>query len=135
MNGYKQMKNDKVVPQIVESADDGSTAKTGRRRTEITIETHEVKTIRIRTIGGSGYCPTCSGQTTSITPENVAVFMQISVGEVLRSIDSGQIHLVGDGNGVQGVCGNSLDHLIGTHDRDPQDNFKRLLFEPDGTIY
>lgn len=85
--------------------------KTTRRRTEITIETREIKTIRIRSVGGASYCGHCDEETNAYPPEQVAIFLQITLDEVAASTTSGHIHLI-DNNARPGeICGRSLEGM------------------------
>lgn len=109
------MKNHKLAHHIVTPVGDVFANSGSTRRTEITIETHEIKTIRMRTVGGSTFCETCGEIATSYGLEHVAMFLQISSDEVSRSIGSGQIHLTRT-EGPQDICGHSLKYMIRNSD-------------------
>jgi hypothetical protein len=108
--------------------------KTTKRRTEITIETHEIKTIRIRSLQDATFCAACGKKTISCAPEHVATILQVNLPDILRSIDDGRLHLSGV-NGTDGeICVSSLEHLVGENGSDPPAKIMRLLYEPDETI-
>lgn len=81
--------------------------KATRRRTEITIETREIKTIRMR--DGAAFCLRCKVPTLTFNLEEIARMLQISVSDVCRNIDSDQFHLIGTERGTALICGNSLE--------------------------
>ena len=80
-------------------------AQSGRHRTEITIETQSVTTIR--TSGShrlADYCDTCSSSVTPLTVSQVAAALGQTTADVDNLCQQGLIHLIANSD----VCGNSL---------------------------
>ena len=109
--------------------------KTTKRRTEITIETREIKTIRIRSLGDATYCMECGKTTMSCDPEHIAKMLHANVGDVLRSIADGQLHLTRTSGAADGVCVNSLEDLVAEQGWNVPEKVQTLLCEPQATIY
>lgn len=78
-------------------------------RTEIKIEKHEIRTIRINGGNGPVFCRTCNEQTIILTPEQLASLLQVSVPEICRQIAASEIHLADSSRGVGMICGRSLE--------------------------
>lgn len=78
------------------------------RRTEITIETHNLTIIR--TIGKpfAIFCDRCQKAVTAFTPEQIALSFRISLTEVCCRIEAEQIHLTSKKRGTALICGNWL---------------------------
>lgn len=81
------------------------TSKT--HRTEINIETHEIKIIRQRGKPISVYCEYCEAMTTGFTLEETAALFETTLTDVCRRIGAGEFHLVSSTRGVPLVCGKS----------------------------
>jgi hypothetical protein len=79
-----------------------------KRRIEISVETHEIKIIRIRGGGISGFCRHCGAETSLFSPEEIARFLKIPVIDVSRDIESGKFHLTETDGGTALICGDSL---------------------------
>ena len=75
---------------------------------QITIERHSITRIRISGKYRYIFCEVCQSETLAFTPEQVAKFLQISEPEVLRQIETGELHLV-TRNSMGLVCAGSLD--------------------------
>lgn len=80
-----------------------------RSRTEVTIEKHEIRTIKVSSGNGSTFCKTCNEQTMSLTPEQLASLLHVSVPEIRRQIDASEIHLANSNGGTGLICGRSLE--------------------------
>jgi hypothetical protein len=78
------------------------------RRTEIQIERHEIKIIRLNGKGTSHYCDRCNVMVKAVTPEQAAMLLEMSPTDVLRSISIDGFHLVGMTPRLPLLCGNSL---------------------------
>ena len=104
--------------------------KTTKRRTEITIETREIKTIRIRSLGDATYCMECGKATMSCDPEHIAKMLQANVGDVMRSIADGQLHLTGTSGAADSVCVTSLENRIAKHGWNVSESTQKFLCEP-----
>lgn len=77
------------------------------RRTEIQIETHEIKIIRLRGKQVSIYCQCCQRTVRTFTLEQTAAFFDMTLTDVCRLIGADKFHLVSSTRGVPLVCGNS----------------------------
>lgn len=78
------------------------------RTRQITIETHSITIIRTRGNQHSAHCECCGETVTVFAPEQIARFLQLDLTEVCRRIETQQIHLTNDSEGVAMVCRNSL---------------------------
>lgn len=82
------------------------TSKT--RRTEIQLETHEVKIIRFRPTLLSAYCWRCGSIVTAVTPEQAAELLQRTLADIYCSVNEGRLHIAGTARGLPLICGNSV---------------------------
>jgi len=78
------------------------------RRTEIQIETHEVKVIRFRTRPTLARCGRCGEIVTALTPEQAAEVLEMTRDDVLLLLEDGRAHLVNSERGLALICGNSF---------------------------
>ena len=83
---------------------------TKTQRTEIQIETHEIKVIRFRGRQFSAYCERCQATVSAFTPEQTAKLLQMAFVDVCRFVEAEKFHLVGTKRGLPFICGNSLDN-------------------------
>lgn len=77
-----------------------------KRRIEISVETREIKIVKIR--GGaanSAYCGQCGSETRFFSPIEIAGFFQTAVGEIEQQIKDGELHLIGNGQHPPRICG------------------------------
>ena len=79
-----------------------------KRQTEISIETHEIKIIRIRNGVTRAFCSRCQSERATFTPTQIAVLFQMSLIEIARDIETGRFHLTGNGRGTALICGDFL---------------------------
>ena len=84
---------------------------TAKRRTEITIETHRVTTVRSLRAAALTWCEACSAGVLMVTPEVAAVLSHFSPRAVYRRVEAGEIHFVETANGWLLVCLNSIANL------------------------
>jgi len=77
------------------------------RRTEILIETHETKVIRLREIQAL-LCERCAEIVTALTPDQTADILDTTREEVFRLVENTRIHLVNSNRSLAIICGNSL---------------------------
>ncbi len=82
--------------------------KATKRRIEISVETHEIKIIRIRGGLNITFCDHCGEEKSSFTSEEIAGFLKISVEDVCGDIETGKFHLTGNENGKALICGDSF---------------------------
>ena len=78
------------------------------RRTEIQIETREVKVIRLRRKPALALCERCGDIVTALTPEQTAEVLDMTQDEVLLLLEDGNVHLVSSERGPALICGNSF---------------------------
>lgn len=78
------------------------------RRTEIQIETHEVKVIRLRRRPALARCGRCGEIVTALTPEQATAVLEMTQDEVLLLLEDGRAHLVNSERGLALICGNSF---------------------------
>lgn len=78
------------------------------RTRQITIETHSITIIRTRGRQNSAHCECCGETVTAFAPGQIAAVLRLDLTEVCRQIETKQIHLTNDSEGVAMVCGNSL---------------------------
>ena len=80
-----------------------------KSRTEIKIEKHEIRIVRFNSGKGTIHCRTCGEQTTTLTPEQLASFLRVTVPEICRQIETAEIHLANRERGVGLICAKSLE--------------------------
>lgn len=78
------------------------------RRTEIQIETHEVKVIRMSGRQFRAFCEYCEAMAAVFTPDQVAELLQMSPNNALGLVNEGKLHLVRADCGLALICGKSL---------------------------
>jgi hypothetical protein len=77
------------------------------RRTEITIETHEITIIRNGGRLDDVFCRYCRSKVAALRLPEIASLLQKDIGEIQDFIDGGEIHFI-DASGDSLVCGSSL---------------------------
>ena len=82
------------------------------RRTEITIETHNLTIIRTGGKPLSVFCERCQKAVAAFVPEQIALTFRLSLTEICRRIETEQIHLTSSERGTALICGASLDEKI-----------------------
>ena len=81
----------------------------GRKRTEIIIETERVLFISSRRSADTlVWCEPCGRLLPMLTAEETATVLRLSVEEVLRMLEDGQLHSVQLTGGRLRICPNSL---------------------------
>jgi hypothetical protein len=76
------------------------------RRTEIQIESHEVKVIRFPSRPSLALCERCGDIVTALTPEQTADVLGITPEDVCRLVEAERVHLVNPERPI--ICGNSF---------------------------
>ena len=81
-----------------------------KRRTEITIETHNVTIIRTRGKNFSADCEQCKKNTAAVTVEQFAALLNTTAPTVYSLIQTGELHFltVSGSPALPLVCGNSF---------------------------
>lgn len=75
-----------------------------KRKTEITIDTHEVCLVRGWRQGAPARCAECPDQPEMLTPEEAARLAGLSSRAIYRLVESGQIHSTETEVGSLFVC-------------------------------
>lgn len=79
---------------------------TKKRQIEISVETHEIKIIRISGGGmNSAYCEQCGLETRFFTPAEIAGIFQIADEKFEQILKNGELHLIKPGENPPLVCG------------------------------
>jgi hypothetical protein len=79
-----------------------------RKRIRVTIESHELTTIR-RTKGPTEvWCEECRGRVWMVTAEEGAIMKAQSLRSLMRQVEAGGLHFAEDSTGRLFVCLNSL---------------------------
>lgn len=78
------------------------------RRTEIQIETHEVKIVRLRSRQALAHCGHCGEIVTALTPEQMAEVLETTEDVVFSLLEGEKVHLVNSKRGLALICGNSF---------------------------
>ena len=77
---------------------------TNKKRTEITVETHEVTIIRTR--GRlSVFCEICQAEAQVFSPPQIVSVFRLELAEIKQLFQNKRIHFVGS---TEMLCGNSL---------------------------
>jgi hypothetical protein len=75
-----------------------------RRRTETTIETHEVLTIRTSRGPAQVWCPDCGELATMVEPEAAARLAGMSTRLIYGQIEAGRLHYEENEEGLLLIC-------------------------------
>ena len=78
-----------------------------KRRTEIKIETHEVKVIRYSKGQSKRFCSKCGKQVTVLAIENAILAIELAPPELIRLVQTENVHLVDVSDSSVLICGNS----------------------------
>jgi hypothetical protein len=93
---------------IKKTFDQNEMNKTTRRRTEISIETHEITIVRTSGTRLTAFCEACREDVPAFGLEQIAAVFQMSVSDVCRTIEEKKLHLVTARHSIALICGNSL---------------------------
>lgn len=83
------------------------------RRTRTTVEMREVVVIRGSRLRKRVPCTQCSQATPMVTVQAAVNISGISVREIYRLIESGEIHFVETANGLTLICVGTLLAMVG----------------------
>lgn len=86
-------------------------AKRVNRRTEILIEIDEVTLISWQSGSRRQWCPHCTAEVTTVTPQQASAIAQVSVRTINQWVESGRVHFVETAGGLLFVCLESLSDL------------------------
>src|SRR5438270_6773127 len=80
-----------------------------KTRTEIRIETHEKRIIRVnRQQAQATFCKACDAKVTYLSVSRAAAVLSFSETAIFRLAESGRIHSIENSDGSLMVCGDSL---------------------------
>ncbi len=79
-----------------------------KKRTETTIETHQVQIVRRRRREVEAWCSDCAENVRMIAPESAAVLAQVTLRAVFRRVEAGELHFIETRDGALLICLNSL---------------------------
>ena len=82
-----------------------------KKRTEVQIETHTYTVIRMANGAMPVFCGECRRRVEAFRPEQIAVLLEISVSDVCRRVEAGEIHLTQNGRSAAFICGNSANRV------------------------
>ena len=90
------------------------------KKTEVTIETREIRTIRRAQPARQGWCFSCNARVELVTPEEVSLVIGSGLRHIFRQIEQAQIHfLETSARGVL-LCLSSLVPEIGPNFLKPE---------------
>jgi hypothetical protein len=78
------------------------------RKTQTTVETHEVITVQSSRAGLEMPCPECGRVVRMLLPEEAAAVSGVSLRTVFRQIERGDLHFAESPGGQVYVCANSI---------------------------
>jgi len=79
----------------------------GKKRTEITIETHRILRIPRRPALPRAWCEQCSREVERVTPEQVAAITGVDRRAIYRRLEAGNLHFI-EGGAAVWICLRSL---------------------------
>jgi hypothetical protein len=82
--------------------------KAKRRRTEIRIETHEIKVVRFSKRRSSRFCGKCGKDVPVLVMENAVGVMDLAIPELDRLVQIENVHLVDVSDSSVLICGSSI---------------------------
>jgi len=74
------------------------------RRTQITIESHEVWTVRKPGRNSASWCRECTDPARMLSPEQAAELRGISTRTIYRWVEAGRVHFAETADGGVSVC-------------------------------
>ena len=83
-----------------------------KRRTEIKIETHEIKVIRFSKGRSTRFCTKCGKQVTVLSIENAVETMQLALSDLVRLVQTENVHLVQASDSQVLICEDSLGNEL-----------------------
>jgi len=80
-----------------------------KRRTEIAIEIDEVVLVKsVSNLSAMAWCVGCANEVLMVTPAQAAVIARVSVRDINRRVEAGEVHFLETPEGSLLVCMNSL---------------------------
>jgi len=90
-----------------------------RKRTEITVETHEVLIIRTSDSSIRACCTGCGADVGLIPPDEAVALTGIGMPAILEMVDAGDVHWVQTGTCTPLICLKSLVASLTTKGHEP----------------
>ncbi|HEY6118347.1 MAG TPA: hypothetical protein VIV66_00225 [Pyrinomonadaceae bacterium] len=75
------------------------------------IELDEVTLISYQSGSRRQWCPHCSAEVTTVTPQQASAIAQVSVRTINRWVENGRVHFIETAGGLLFVCLESLSNL------------------------
>jgi hypothetical protein len=82
-----------------------------KNKTTITVETWQRTTVYKYGQNNRAWCESCAAETTMLSPDEAARFIQTTAREIFRAIENGAFHFNETTDGALLVCGNSLKQI------------------------
>lgn len=80
-----------------------------KKRTEIAIEIDEVVFVKaLSNRSGMAWCVGCANEVLMVTPQQAAAIARVSVRDINRRVEAGEVHFLETPEGSLLVCVNSL---------------------------
>ena len=122
--GVSRVGNPDVAPIVILGEGWGKPFEKGamssKRRTETTIETHQVWIIRRPESRKPAWCFDCTDQAAMLSPEEAMRMFGVSLRAIYRSVEAGRIHFSETPDGRLFVCLASLSVAVGCSNRQIQ---------------
>ncbi len=83
-----------------------------RHTQQITVETHSVTIIRTSGKQVTAYCERCQTNVTAFAPEQIAAFLNATLAEICRRVQSDELHLTSHDRGAALICCNRVEKTI-----------------------
>jgi len=80
-----------------------------RRHTEIAIEIDEIVVVRATSRASLASCEVCANEVVMVTPAQAAVIARVSVRDINRRVEAGEVHFLETPEGSLLVCMSSLN--------------------------
>ncbi len=78
------------------------------RRTQTTVETHELVTLRCSMADMELHCPACGRRVRMLPPEEAAALSGVSLRTLYRRLESGELHFSETPRGQVYICARSI---------------------------
>jgi hypothetical protein len=88
-NGFRNL----IPLEVAKATVSNWTGETMKRMIEITFETEELTTVKVRR-GFKGFCGQCNAFVEMLPPEAAALLTGLAEREIFRLIETGEIHFV-----------------------------------------
>ena len=80
-----------------------------KKRTEVTIEFEEIVFVKgSSNLSGTAWCVGCANEVLMVTPAQAAVIARVSVRDINRRVEAGDVHFLETTEGSLLVCMSSL---------------------------